>query len=262
MYSKNNENAIAFIPARSGSLRVKNKNIMNFYDHPLIAYAIQSAINSRVFQQIFVITDCNKTADIAEYYGAKVPFMRPKSISGSLSPDIDWLKYTFKKFNKQRIEFDYFAILRTTTPQRKVSLIRDAYKMLRNNKSADSIRAVSLCKEHPGKMWSIKNKFLNPLLTNNKKVEFHAKQYQDLPKFYYQNSSLEFARKYCVTKYYSREGKKILPLVTNDFDGMSIDTKLDVENLKILINKKKIYLPKIRVKKYNLKQTRIYLKSK
>ena len=43
---------------------------------------------------------------------------------------------------------------------------------------------------------------------------------------------------------------------------MSIDTKLDVENLKILINKKKIYLPKIGVKKYNLKQTRIYLKSK
>ena len=44
--------------------------------------------------------------------------------------------------------------------------------MLRNNKSADSIRAVSLCKEHPGKMWSIKNKFLKPLLTNNKKLNF------------------------------------------------------------------------------------------
>jgi N-acylneuraminate cytidylyltransferase len=251
MYSKENQKAIAFIPARSGSLRVKNKNIMNFYNHPLIAYSIQSAINANIFDQIFVLTDCSKIASIAKYYGAEVPFIRPKKISGSLSPDIDWVKYTFQMLNKQEIEFDYFSILRPTTPQRKVSLIRNAFETLKKNKQADSIRAVSLCKEHPGKMWSLNKKFMKPLLTNNKIVEFHARQYQDLPEYYYQNSSLEFAKTHCVTKYQSKEGKNILPLVTTDYEGLSIDTRLDVESLKILIDKKIISLPKIRVKKYN-----------
>ena len=250
MHSKETDKVIAFIPARSGSLRVKNKNIMNFYNHPLIAYTIQSALNAKIFNQIFVLTDCSKTASIAKHYGAKVPFIRPKNISGSLSPDIDWVKYTFQKLDKKKIDFDYFAILRPTTPQRKVSLILNAFESLKKNKKADSIRAVSLCKEHPGKMWSLNKKFMKPLLTNNKKVEFHARQYQDLPKYYYQNSSLEFAKKHCVTKYQSKEGKNILPLITTDYEGLSIDTRLDVECLKILIDKKKVSLPMIGVKKY------------
>ena len=65
---------IALIPARSGSERLKNKNILNFFGHPLLAYTIYSAKKSNLFDKILVSTDSKKYAEIAKSYGAEVPF--------------------------------------------------------------------------------------------------------------------------------------------------------------------------------------------
>ena len=69
---------IAVIPARKGSKRIKNKNIINFYNKPLIAWTIESAIKSKVFDKIIVSTDSKKIASISENYGAEIPFLRDK----------------------------------------------------------------------------------------------------------------------------------------------------------------------------------------
>ena len=84
--------SVAFIPARSGSKRITDKNIKLLNGHPLMAYSIRAAIDSNVFDTVICATDCEEYADIAKFYGAKVPFLRPESISGDKSPDIEWVK--------------------------------------------------------------------------------------------------------------------------------------------------------------------------
>ena len=97
---KEKDKLVALIPARQGSERLKNKNIINFYGKPLIAYTIMSAIKSGIFNKIVVSTDSKKYAFISKKYGAEVPFLRPKSMSKSYSPDFEWVNYTIEKMQK------------------------------------------------------------------------------------------------------------------------------------------------------------------
>ena len=87
---------VAFIPARSGSKRLPNKNIKSFCGHPLLAYTVRAAVDSCVFDSVICATDSKLYADIAKYYGAEVPFLRPGKISTDKSPDIEWVTWMLK----------------------------------------------------------------------------------------------------------------------------------------------------------------------
>jgi len=75
---------IAIIPARGGSKRIPRKNIKEFFSKPLIAYSIETALKSNLFDEVIVSTDDEEIAAIAKQYGAKVPFIRPKELSDDL----------------------------------------------------------------------------------------------------------------------------------------------------------------------------------
>ena len=83
--------SVAFIPARSGSKRVPNKNIKLLGGHPMLAYTIQAAVDSGIFDAVICATDSEQYADIARHYGAEVPFLRSAAISGDKSPDVEWV---------------------------------------------------------------------------------------------------------------------------------------------------------------------------
>ncbi|MCU0590503.1 MAG: hypothetical protein MUC57_03410, partial [Desulfobacterales bacterium] len=85
---------VALIPARSGSKRVPDKNIRPLAGHPVIAYSISAAVQSGIFAAVIVSTDSERYAEVARYYGAEVPFLRPGEFSGDTSPDIEWVEYT------------------------------------------------------------------------------------------------------------------------------------------------------------------------
>ena len=70
--------AVAFVPARSGSERVPHKNVRPLAGHPLLAYAIETALQSAVFERVVVSTDSEKIAEVARWYGGEVPFLRPR----------------------------------------------------------------------------------------------------------------------------------------------------------------------------------------
>ena len=72
---------IAIIPARSGSKRIKNKNIKRFCKKPIIYWSIKAAIKSKVFKKIYVSTDSKKIANLSKKFGAEVPFLRSKKLS-------------------------------------------------------------------------------------------------------------------------------------------------------------------------------------
>ena len=80
---------IGIVPARSGSQRIKNKNIREFLGKPIILYALEAMQNSLLFDRIIVSTDSVAIADVAKSIGAEVPFFRPSNLSGSDVNTID-----------------------------------------------------------------------------------------------------------------------------------------------------------------------------
>lgn len=216
---------IAFIPARSGSIRVREKNIRVLGGHPLIAYAITAARASGVFDRIIVSTNSEHTGRIAEHYGAEVPFIRPDEFATATSPDIEWIKHALSNLDE---EYDCFSIIRTTSPFRQPETIQRAYRQFLDTPETDSLRAVELCREHPGKMWEIEGKIMRPLLDQSHlDVTWYAGQYQALPKVYVQNSSLEMAWTRVVWETNSREGKVLVPFLTEGVEGFAIDYEDD-----------------------------------
>ena len=239
-----NKKIVALIPARSGSRRIKNKNIKNLKSHPLIAYTIRAAIKSKVFDEVLCITDSLKYKKIAQKYGAKVPFLRSKKISKEKSPDIEWVMWAINKINKKN-EFKIFSILRPTNPLRDETTIKRAFKKFFNNK-CDSLRAVDLCNQHPYKMWKIKGNYMKPIFNVRSKVPYHSRQYGDLPEIYTQNASLEIAwTRLLKKKNPTIAGKRIIPFITKDYEGFDINTQIDFNLLESLISKKIVKLKKI-----------------
>jgi CMP-N,N'-diacetyllegionaminic acid synthase len=215
--------AIAFVPARWGSERVPGKNIRPLAGHPLIAYAIAAAKTSGMFVRVVVSTDSEETAEIARWYGADVPFLRPVEYATATSPDAEWLSYTLERLDES---YERFAIIRATSPFRGPETIRRGMEQLLATPEADSLRAVELVRQHPGKMWLLAEdgRTMRPLLEQSHlDVAWHAGQYQALPRVYVQNSALEIAWTRVVAETGTREGRVLAPFLTEGYEGFSID---------------------------------------
>ena len=88
-----NIRSVCIIPARGGSKRIPRKNIIDFCGKPLISYSIQAALESDLFEKVYVSTDDSEIAQIAKDYGASVPFIRPKKYSDDFATDDDVRKH-------------------------------------------------------------------------------------------------------------------------------------------------------------------------
>jgi CMP-N,N'-diacetyllegionaminic acid synthase len=218
---------VALIPARSGSKRVPDKNILPLAGHPLLAYTIQAARQSEIFSGVVVSTDSRRYAEIARYYGAEAPWLRPPELAGDLSPDIDWVEYTLKGLREEGRNFDCFSILRPTSPFRLPETIRRAWQEFLAE-DVDSLRAVEKCKQHPGKMWIVRGKRMVPLLPQGPADQpWHSSQYQALPEVYVQNASLEIARTRVVFEGRTIAGQVLAPFFTRDYEGLDINDLRD-----------------------------------
>ncbi len=227
---------VGLIPARSGSKRVPGKNIRPLNGHPLIAYSIQSALESEVFDAVVCVTDDEQYAAIAEYYGCSVPILRPAEISGDKSPDIEWVSWILKFFEDKGEHFDVFSILRPTSPLRTAASIRSAFDILVES-GADSVRAVEKCSQHPGKMWVINGAYMHPILPyHNEKAPWHSSQYAALPEIYVQNASLEMAWVRNVKGHNSIAGNLIAPLVSTGYEGVDVNEEFDWVYLEHLLS--------------------------
>ena len=235
---------IALIPARSGSKRVPGKNIRELNGHPLLAYTISSALESAIFDAIVVSTDSEEYRDISTYYGAEVPFLRPDILAGDNSPDIEWIEYTLNNLSKIGKSYDCFSILRPTSPFRQALTIKRAWKEFCADPSADSLRAVEKCKQHPGKMWVVRGKRMLPLLPlGPKELPWHSTPYQALPEVYIQNASLEIAWTKVVLDGHTISGNVILPFFTQGYEGFDVNQPYDWQYAEHLIETGEAQLP-------------------
>jgi CMP-N,N'-diacetyllegionaminic acid synthase len=227
--------AVALVPARSGSERVPGKNVRPLAGHPLLAYAIESALQSGVFERVVCSTDSEEIADVARWYGADVPFLRPAEYATSTSPDIEWLAFTLERLEQG---YELFAIVRATNPFRGPAAIRRGLEQLLATPEADSLRAVELVKQHPGKMWLLAEdgRTMRPLLDQaSLDVAWHAGQYQALPPVYVQSSALEIARSRVVAETGTREGRVVAPFFTDGYESLNVDDEEDWERAERLV---------------------------
>jgi len=236
---------IGLIPARGGSKRVPGKNIRKLGEHPLIAYTIAAAIESGIFATILVSTDDEKTAHIAQHYGAEVPFLRPIEYAGDTSPDIEWIDYTLRRLQDEGQTFDCFSILRPTSPFRQPETIQRAWEQFLQVGSIDSLRAVEKCKHHPGKMWIVNGDRMTPLLLNPRGTPWHSMQYQALPEVYVQNASLEIAWTRVVFEQQTIAGKSITPFLTKGTEGVDVNDVYDWKYAEELLQSGQARLPTV-----------------
>jgi CMP-N,N'-diacetyllegionaminic acid synthase len=235
--------AVALIPARSGSERVSDKNVRPLAGHPLLAYAVAAARGAGVFDRVVCSTDSGKIAEVAQRYGAEIPFLRPTELATSTSPDIEWITHALGELGEH---YDLFAIVRATNPFRGGDVLRRGLAQLLATPEADSIRAVELVKQHPGKMWVLEGRTMRPLLEQSQlDVAWHAGQYQALPPIYVQNSALEIAWTRVVSQTGTREGKVVAPFLTEDYEGFNIDDEEDWERARRLLDAGEAALPEV-----------------
>jgi len=237
--------AVAFVPARSGSERVPHKNVRPLAGHPLLAYAIATAVESGRFERVVVSTDSEEIADVARWYGADVPFLRPAEFATATSPDIEWLAYTLERLDER---YELFALIRATNPFRGPDVVRRGLEQLLATPEADSLRAVELVKQHPGKMWLLSGdgRTMSPLLDQSElDVAWHAGQYQALPPVYSQNSALEIAWTRVVTETGTREGSVLAPFLTQGLEGFNVDDEEDWEQAARLVASGEATLPEV-----------------
>lgn len=238
--------AIGLVPARSGSKRVPDKNVRRLGDHPVIAYAIATAIESGVFETVVVSTDDERYADIARHYGAEVPFLRPAEMATSTSPDIEWITYTIGRLEAEGRRFDCFSILRPTSPFRRAETIRRAWKQFLAEEGIDSLRAVEKCREHPGKMWIVRGRRMVPLLPFGPPEQpWHSTQYAALPEVYIQNASLEIAWTRVIASGGNIAGTVVTPFLTEGHEGTDINDELDWWHIQHLLERGEAVLPSV-----------------
>lgn len=114
---------IAIIPARSGSKGLKDKNIIDLCGKPLIAYSIEAALETGLFDHVIVSTDSEHYAEIAQHYGAEV-MMRGEALSNDKATTFMVLEDILK--NRLQESIDYFVLLQPTSPLRTSKHITEA----------------------------------------------------------------------------------------------------------------------------------------
>ena len=119
----------AFIPARSGSKTIKNKNLLKLNGVPLIAYSIQSGLKNKFIDKVYFSSDSKKYLKVAKKYGCKNLLLRNKKLSGDRSTDFEVFKDFINSILKKKEKLpEYIVHLRPTTPIRKNSILNIAIK--------------------------------------------------------------------------------------------------------------------------------------
>lgn len=176
---------IAIITARGGSKRIPKKNIKAFCGKPIIAYSIQSALQSGLFEEVMVSTDSEEIADVSKDYGASVPFFRSISSSDDYATTADVLKEVLEEYRKRGKEFDNFCCLYPTAPFITCEMLESAMSMFKES-AADSLIAVSSFSYPPQRAFGIKEGKLKYIYPENerKRSQDLDVEYHDCGQFY------------------------------------------------------------------------------
>jgi len=231
----NNKTFLAIIPARAGSKRLPDKNILTLSGKPLIAWTIEAGLKSKHLDEVMVSTDGKKIMEISKKYGAEIPFQRPAYLADDNATSIDVVIHTINFYkNDLKRKFDYIVLLQPTSPLRNSTDIDNSIEFLLQ-KEADAV--ISVCKTEHSPLWT---NILPPNLSMEKFLKEDIKEHQsrDLPDYYRLNGAIYI----CKTEKVLLEktlflNKNIYAFIMEQEKSTDIDTELDFKFAEFLIKR-------------------------
>jgi pseudaminic acid cytidylyltransferase len=124
---------VAIVPARGGSQRIPRKNIKEFLGKPIIAYSIEVALRTGLFDRVIVSTDDLEIADVAVAYGAEVPFLRPATLADSFTGTTAVVKHAIEWLNASGPAVEYACCIYATAPFLQKDFLEEGYQRLRQS---------------------------------------------------------------------------------------------------------------------------------
>ena len=212
---------IAIITARGGSKRIPRKNIRLFLGKPMVAYSIEAALQSGIFDEVMVSTDDEEIARIAIQAGASVPFMRSDKTSNDFATTSDVVMEVLEEYGKRGRQFEYFCCIYPTAPFVTPERLREGMMML-EEKEADCVMPVVSFSFPPQRCVVIRDGKLEPKWPQNM-----PKRSQDLEPYYH-----DCGQFYCVDVKRFQFEKVILmpntlPLIVPELEVQDIDNEVD-----------------------------------
>lgn len=212
---------LAIITARGGSKRIPRKNIKHFLGKPILAYSIEAAVMSGIFDEVMVSTEDEEIAEIAKSYGAKVPFYRSEKTAGDFATTNDVLLEVIDEYEKRGQKFDMACCIYPTAPFVTSEKIKNAMEKLETS-DADTLIPVVQFSYPPQRAMVIRDELLQ-----FKYLEYIDSRSQDLEKEYH-----DVGQFYCFKIEPYKQNKKlmlgkILPYVVPEMEVQDIDTESD-----------------------------------
>lgn len=227
----NGKTVVALIPARAGSKRLVNKNVLPLAGIPLIAWSINAAIESQYVDRVVVSTDSADIIKVAKDYGAEIPFIRPAEFATDTSSTVDVILHAIEALKLQGD--DILLILQPTSPLRKSKHIDGALQLMVDD-SVEGVVSVTTCSHSP--LWS------NTLPNDGNmgsfiREEIKGKRSQDLPQYYRLNGAIYAFNVSSILKHGSiNYSSAVFSYVMPEQNSFDIDTELDFKLCELFVN--------------------------
>jgi N-acylneuraminate cytidylyltransferase len=213
--------AVAIITARGGSKRIPRKNIKDFCGQPIMAYSIQAALSTGIFDRVMVSTDDEEIGETAKRYGAEVPFYRSGETAGDFATTNDVLMEVLEEYEKRGESFEMACCIYPTAPFVTGEKLRTAMEYLEAS-DADTLIPCTAFSYPPQRAMVIREERLSFLYP-----EYLDSRSQDLEKHYHDAGQF-----YCFRVEAFRKNKRlmvgnILPFVIPETELQDIDTETD-----------------------------------
>lgn len=209
---------LCIIPARGGSKRVPRKNVKSFLGKPMLAYSIEAAQQTGLFEEIMVSTDDEEIAEVARQYGANVPFKRSAETSSDFATTADVLKEVLAKYKELGREFDNFCCFYATAPLVQSKDVVLAFEMLQKSVFTCVYPVVQF--SYP--IWRCLDLAKDGTMTRHW-PEFENSRSQDLPKEYHDTGTFYWYK----TKEWLSGDIKIGGIKVDETTIQDIDTETD-----------------------------------
>lgn len=126
--------SIAIIPARGGSKRILRKNVRSIAGIPAIAYPIELALNSGIFERVIVSTDDSEIAEVSRKYGAEIPFLRSAELSNDFTITVDVIADAAERLQSQNETYDHICCIYPVTPLLLINRLKQALSTLESGR--------------------------------------------------------------------------------------------------------------------------------
>jgi N-acylneuraminate cytidylyltransferase len=232
MRTPDGRRVLALVPARGGSKGLPRKNLRPLGGHPLIAWSIAAGRQSETVQRVVCSTDDREIAEVAERYGAEVPFLRPAALAQDDTLDLPVFQHALEWLEREQDwRADVVVQLRPTSPLRFPGQVDAAVRQLLANPEATGVRTVIPAPANPYKMWLLPGPaeapWMQPLLDVPGVEEPCNMPRQKLPQAYWQTGTIDVV--YAdVIRAGRMSGDRVLPMVVDPRQSVDIDAEADL----------------------------------